>query len=216
VVKPHQKKLESVYAMALITKQEYVEKLLKDNEAAKNKKSKILKNPRKKPNLAKKGKSKPTAESSDSEESSIAIQPSSDEDDEEASYLGAGDGDFVIVSYGLKKYPGHIIEQEDNLVKVKCMEQVGKFGNWKWPKKEDVLWYTQNDILKIIPPPITVNNRGYYSVKDMEKYVDQLRSHHLMIEYIFSVYFLPNSNPHNYTVATVILLLLWYKIRYTS
>jgi hypothetical protein len=52
------------------------------------------------------------------------------------------------------------------------MEQVGKFGNWKWPKKEDVLWYTQNDILKIIPPPITVNNRGYYSVKDMEKYVD--------------------------------------------
>jgi hypothetical protein len=104
--------------------------------------------------------------------------------------LGAGDGDFVIVSYGLKKYPGHIIEQEDNLVKVKCMEQVGKFGNWKWPKKEDVLWYTQNDILKIIPPPITVNNRGYYSVKDMEKYVDQLRSYHLMIEYIFSVYFL--------------------------
>jgi hypothetical protein len=43
------------------------------------------------------------------------------------------------------------------------MEQVGKFGNWKWPKKEDVIWYTQND---------TVNNRGYYSVKDMEKYVD--------------------------------------------
>jgi hypothetical protein len=192
VVKPHQKKTRKrvCNGAEIITKQEYVEKLLKDNEAAKNKKSKILKNPRKKPNLTKKGKSKPTAESSDSEESSIAIQPSSDEDDEEASYLGAGDGDFVIVSYGLKKYPGHIIEQEDNLVKVKCMEQVGKFGNWKWPKKEDVLWYTQNDILKIIPPPITVNNRGYYSVKDMEKYVDQLRSYHLMIEYIFSVYFL--------------------------
>jgi hypothetical protein len=75
-------------------------------EAAKNKKSKILKNPRKKPNLTKKGKSKPTPESSDSEESSIAIQPSSDEDDEEASYLGPGDEDFVFVSYGLKKYPG--------------------------------------------------------------------------------------------------------------
>jgi hypothetical protein len=74
-------------------------------EAAKNKKSKILKNPRKKPNLTK-GKSKPTPESSDSEESSIAIQPSSDEDDEEASYLGPGDGDFVFVSYRLKKYPG--------------------------------------------------------------------------------------------------------------
>jgi hypothetical protein len=42
------------------------------------------------------------------------------------------------------------------------MEQVGKFGNWKWPKKEDVLWYTQNDTV----------NRGYYSVKDIEKYVD--------------------------------------------
>jgi hypothetical protein len=195
VVKPHQKKTRKrvCNGAEIITKQEYVEKLLKDNEAAKNKKSKILKNPRKKPNLTKKGKSKPTAESSDSEESSIAIQPSSDEDDEKASYLGAGDGDFVIVSYGLKKYPGHIIEQEDNLVKVKCMEQVGKFGNWKWPKKEDVLWYTQNDIFKIIPPPITVNNRGYYSVKDMEKYVDQLRSHHLMIEYIFSVYFLPKN-----------------------
>jgi hypothetical protein len=92
-------------AQRSLQKQEYVKKLLKVNEAAKNKKSKILKNPRKKPNLTK-GKSKPTPESSDSEESSIAIQPSSDEDDEEASYLGPGDGDFVFVSYRLKKYPG--------------------------------------------------------------------------------------------------------------
>jgi hypothetical protein len=92
-------------AQRSLQKQEYVKKLLKVNEAAKNKKSKILKNPRKKPNLTK-GKSKPTPESSDSEESSIAIQPSSDEDVEEASYLGPGDEDFVFVSYGLKKYPG--------------------------------------------------------------------------------------------------------------
>lgn len=40
-------------------------------------------------------------------------------------------------------------------------------GSWKWPQKEDILYYFKADIIKQIQPPIAKNNRGHFSVPEM-------------------------------------------------
>lgn len=42
--------------------------------------------------------------------------------------------------------------------------------DWKWPDREDVMWYEKEDIIKIIDPPISKNDRGIYSVPQMKGY----------------------------------------------
>jgi hypothetical protein len=60
---------------------------------------------------------------------------------DEEQILGAGEGDYIIVLYENSHYPGQIIQKCDNNIKVKCLELAGKYGIWKWRKREDVLWF---------------------------------------------------------------------------
>lgn len=48
------------------------------------------------------------------------------------------------------------------------MENAGKA--WKWPSKEDVLYYFKEDIVCLINKPVLKNNRGHYDVPEMLKY----------------------------------------------
>jgi hypothetical protein len=42
--------------------------------------------------------------------------------------------------------------------------------SWKWPVKDDILYYFTEDIIFNIAEPKQKNQRGYYSVPAMAKY----------------------------------------------
>ena len=48
------------------------------------------------------------------------------------------------------------------------MEMSGQ--HWRWPEKEDVLWYEVDEIVEMIESPELLNNRGQYSVNAISKY----------------------------------------------
>lgn len=75
--------------------------------------------------------------------------------------------DYVIVSYDGCRYPGQVIELKDDQVQVKHMKSAG-LTYWRWPEQDDILCYDENDILKIIKPPIPMNKRGIFSVPELK------------------------------------------------
>lgn len=74
-------------------------------------------------------------------------------------------GDYVVVKYEGEFFPGMILNLKSTEVEVKTMTMSGL--NWKWPERDDVLWYPKSDTRKI-NPPIIVNHRGIYNVPDLE------------------------------------------------
>ena len=62
-------------------------------------------------------------------------------------------GDYVVADYEGRKYPGKIISKEsgDYEYEVSSMVKCGKY--WKWPEKEDIIWFSSNKIIKKIDPP---------------------------------------------------------------
>ena len=43
-------------------------------------------------------------------------------------------------------------------------------GVWKWPSKEDILYYFKEDIVCVIDEPKVKNTRGHFTVPEMNKY----------------------------------------------
>lgn len=72
-------------------------------------------------------------------------------------------GDFLIIVYEGKKFPGMVLEVQDEMhYKVKTMTMSGP--NWRWPEKDDILVYEKKDVLKKIKSPLLLNSRGIYAV----------------------------------------------------
>ena len=42
--------------------------------------------------------------------------------------------------------------------------------NWIWPEKDDRIVCSVSDILKVIDPPMLINNRGVSLVPEFQKY----------------------------------------------
>lgn len=42
--------------------------------------------------------------------------------------------------------------------------------NWKWYDKghEDVMWYSRDDVIQTINPPLKLNDRGTYRVPEID------------------------------------------------
>lgn len=66
-------------------------------------------------------------------------------------------GQWCIVSYDEQPYPGILLEGEENNIKVKCMPKngVNKFF-WLSPR-EDINWYGDEQIVCLMPAPLSVN-----------------------------------------------------------
>ncbi|XP_050502477.1 uncharacterized protein LOC126881871 [Diabrotica virgifera virgifera] len=79
------------------------------------------------------------------------------------------DGDFVIIKYNGNLYPGKVIKANQEGAEVSSMEKAGY--DWKWPEKEDVLFYFYEDIKKIIREPLVKGKRGYYSVPELSSFL---------------------------------------------
>lgn len=53
--------------------------------------------------------------------------------------------------------------------KIRSVVNAG-LGSWKWPIKEDILYYFKEDIICMIEEPIVKIYRGHYSVPEMLQY----------------------------------------------
>ena len=68
-------------------------------------------------------------------------------------------GDWVLVTYddGNQPYPGEITEVHESSLRIKVMERTG--GNFKWPKREDII-YAMGNVVKSLNQPTVVGKRG--------------------------------------------------------
>lgn len=139
-------------------KEEMKEKMEKEKEA------------RKQARIEKKGqKKKPVIENherSDSDNSEIQTEEENFEKKIECK-------DYVVVKYDNSYFPGIILDTNQNEndeleFKVKVMVRSGL--NWKWPEPDDILWYSEEDVLEKIEEPKRVTKRGSYYFKEMKKY----------------------------------------------
>lgn len=78
-------------------------------------------------------------------------------------------GNYVIFSYEEEYFPGVVIAVDKNKALISSMSFSGQF-KFKWPEKEDRLWYKIDKIVEIIAEPIQDNNRGMYKVPEMAKF----------------------------------------------
>lgn len=78
-------------------------------------------------------------------------------------------GKHVIFTYENEYFPGVILEIKKTQLLIKSMT-MGSTESWKWPLKDDVLWYNREDILEVIAEPVSVNKRGSYTVPEIDKY----------------------------------------------
>lgn len=72
---------------------------------------------------------------------------------------------YVIVKYEGKYYPGKILEMKDDLYKISTMAKT--LNHWKWPEKEDILFYDKEDIVKVIVSPKKLTSRRTFSVPEI-------------------------------------------------
>lgn len=78
-------------------------------------------------------------------------------------------GDYVVADYEGRKYPGKIISKEsgDYEYEVSSMVKCGKY--WKWPEKEDIIWFPSNKIIKKIDPPKSSSSSRNIFLIDLKK-----------------------------------------------
>ena len=78
-------------------------------------------------------------------------------------------GAYVAVRYDGEYFPGMIVEVQEHGAKVKTMIRAQKTGLlWKWPEKEDVLFYYWVDILRVLDPPVKFSStRATFTVSGL-------------------------------------------------
>ena len=92
------------------------------------------------------------------------------EDEMEVDDVNAGEdgeekvvvGDWVVVNYDDKMYPGKVV---DGSLKVTVMKACFPTG-WKWPDTIDEIFYKNEFVVKKINPPAPYNSRGVWQFPD--------------------------------------------------
>lgn len=75
--------------------------------------------------------------------------------------------DYVVVEYEGELWPGQIQRTESDGAYVKCMARCGLA--WKWPEKEDLIFYPKGNIkFKIEPPKKLSTKRALFQVVELE------------------------------------------------
>lgn len=79
-------------------------------------------------------------------------------------------GSYVIVKYEGEYFPWKIKNVDIYNAEVSTMV-LSSANTFKWPEKEDTLWYDHDSIVEVIKVPISINNRGSYKVEEMAKFL---------------------------------------------
>ena len=75
------------------------------------------------------------------------------------------EGDFVIVNYEGRLYPGEVKVLKKKGAEVSCMMKTGI--NWKWPLQPDQIYYQLSEITEVIQAPKKISSRGLFSVPEL-------------------------------------------------
>ncbi|KAJ2949894.1 hypothetical protein O0L34_g11214 [Tuta absoluta] len=79
-------------------------------------------------------------------------------------------GDYVIIKYEGEYFPGIIKNVRGGMFEISTMTfSVG--STFRWPEKEDKIWYQETDIVEAISKPVLSNKRGFYTIGEMKKYL---------------------------------------------
>lgn len=77
------------------------------------------------------------------------------------------ENDFVLVEYEGELWPGQIQTKEADGAYVKCLTRCGR--SWKWPEKEDIIFYPTHKIkFKIDTPKKMSTKRALFRVPELE------------------------------------------------
>jgi hypothetical protein len=74
-------------------------------------------------------------------------------------------GDYVVLKYEAKLYPGKVMIVKKEGAEVSSMVPSG--SNWKWPNLNDQIFYYHDDITGVIAWPTQIGKRGIYRVLEM-------------------------------------------------
>lgn len=80
--------------------------------------------------------------------------------------------DFLQNEPNININPAKVLNKNDKEAQYYCCA-MAKSGmdHWKWPSRNDLLWYNAEDIVSTIMEPKLINNRGSYSVPEMQLYL---------------------------------------------
>lgn len=79
-------------------------------------------------------------------------------------------GSYVIVKYEGEYFPGQIKNIDGCNAEVSTMV-LSSATTFKWPEKEDTIWYGPDSIIEVIKTPVPLNTRGSYKVEEMAKFL---------------------------------------------
>ncbi|CAF4889943.1 unnamed protein product [Pieris macdunnoughi] len=82
-------------------------------------------------------------------------------------------GIYVIIKYEGEYFPGRIENKDGDLFEISTMV-LSTNNTFRWPERPDRIWYRLNDIVEIITSPIKHNNRGFFKVTEMEKFLPNI------------------------------------------
>lgn len=82
-------------------------------------------------------------------------------------------GQWCSLKYDNVIYLGIIQEMTETHIEVKCMHQIG-VNRFFWPRRDDVLWYLQDDIIRMIPPPTSVTSRHVEIDRDIWSEISEM------------------------------------------
>ena len=69
-------------------------------------------------------------------------------------------GEWCVVLYDGKPYPGKIEDTDEGSLEVNCMSTVGR-NRFYWPLIHDQIWYEMDNVFCLIPEPNHVTDRHY-------------------------------------------------------
>lgn len=73
--------------------------------------------------------------------------------------------DWVVVTYDNMKFPGIVTQLgSQNDIEVKAMHKAGSY--YKWPERDDIVFYLRQDILMKVEPPSVKGSRGQYAFSE--------------------------------------------------
>jgi len=102
---------------------------------------------------------------SDSEDVNNLVEPDDKLEEPEHNYKV---GDFVLVKFLEKQFPGRITKMSNKGPTVACMEKLSK--QCRWPAKKDCIDYEWRDVIAKIKPPI-LRKRNFFLLPELNDYV---------------------------------------------
>ena len=75
-------------------------------------------------------------------------------------------GEWVLVKYDNKDFPGEVVNIIGSEFEVNVMHRSGA-AFWRWPEKDDHIFYNRADIIKQLTPPQVAGSRGQFKFEGL-------------------------------------------------